>query len=605
MKSTGTFKPVMAIFLLLILLVQAGCSPARETAGVLLERELQETIRGAGIQYHKVLAFVPAPAGQKDLALIFYQLPGGLGASLAAKTTSGWELLGSGTASPGSGPESGMSWTCSNLGKGERSFPVFYGAIAEPKITGVRLELVNGESVGADVVESATSELKVWFVPPDIQTIPGKTAKVLKPSAVAVVGFSKSGEVLYTSDRDTFTPEHQARLSSIWMVDENTGWAMDGRRLLRTSDGGRNWADVTPPGVAKDARGLELEFLDASTAWLAVSSDSQPQLRVFRTTDGGRNWSGTAVEKKSGGNLYGAYVDFIDAKYGLLMIEPEHGMSSRPGELYQTDDGGANWSLVSLSGGRDGEGRLPFSGPVGFRDASTGWLPGRLGAAFIPDHPLYVTRDNGRSWQPQNLPLPPGCEGGGWLDIVSPPVFFNNKDREGHTSGSGLSTRVDAVEVSPVADGFLHAMFVPRTPDETMYATVVYITRDGGNSWQCAMPLKPPGEVDFVDADNGWVWVTRYSNPGTADPVKGTLYRTTDGGGSWVTIDPDRILESFLQQGYSVRKLDFVNKTTGWALLEAPQILLSAPGHPNRAATTLLQTTDGGRTWSPVMPLPG
>ncbi|MFZ5597583.1 MAG: WD40/YVTN/BNR-like repeat-containing protein [Bacillota bacterium] len=430
MKSTGTFKPVVAIFLLLVLLVQAGCSPARETAGVLLERELEETLQGAGIQYHRVLAFVPAPAGQKDLALIFYQLPGGLGASLVAKTTSGWALLGSGTARPGSGPEKGLSWTCSNLGKGERSFPVFYGVIAEPKITGVELELVNGKSVGAEVVETTSGGLRVWFVPPDINTIPGKTAKVLKPPAVAVVGLSRSGEVLYTSDRDTVAPEHQAHLKSIQMVDENTGWAMDGRSLLRTSDGGRNWADVTPPGAGKAVRGLELEFLDASTAWVAVSSDSKPQLTIFRTADSGRNWSGTVVEKKSGGNLYGAYLDFIDAKHGWLMIEPEHGMSSRPGELYQTGDGGDHWSLVSLSGGRDRESRLPFSGPVGFRDASNGWLPGRPGAAFIPDHPLYVTRDGGRSWQPQNLPLPPGCEGGGWLDIISPPVFFSPPDKE-------------------------------------------------------------------------------------------------------------------------------------------------------------------------------
>jgi len=72
-----------------------------------------------------------------------------------------------------------------------------------------------------------------------------------------------------------------------------------------------------------------------------------------------------------------------------------------------------------------------------------------------------------------------------------------------------------------------------------------------------------------------------------------------------VTIDPDQILEGFLQQGYSVRKLDFVNKTTGRALLEAPQILLSEPGHHNRAATTLLQTTDGGKTWAPVVRSPG
>lgn len=105
MNSAGISKPVMAIFLLLVFvfLSQAGCSPARVSAGVLLERELEETLQGAGIQYHKVLAFVPAPAGQMDLALIFYQLPGELGASLVAKTSSGWALMGSGTADPGSG----------------------------------------------------------------------------------------------------------------------------------------------------------------------------------------------------------------------------------------------------------------------------------------------------------------------------------------------------------------------------------------------------------------------------------------------------------------------------------------------------------------------
>jgi photosystem II stability/assembly factor-like uncharacterized protein len=143
-------------------------------------------------------------------------------------------------------------------------------------------------------------------------------------------------------------------------------------------------------------------------------------------------------------------------------------------------------------------------------------------------------------------------------------------------------------------------MFVPKTPDETMYAAVAYITRDGGNSWRCAMPLKPPGDVDFIDAGHGWAWASRLNYSGTADPVKGTLYRTTDGGGTWIAIDPDPILEGFLQQGHNVKKLDFVSKTTGWALLEAPQILLSEPGHPNRPATTLLKTADGGRTWIPV-----
>jgi len=86
---------------------------------------LGETLQKAGIQHHGVLASVPAPTGQEDLALVFYQLPGGLGASLVAKTTTGRELLGSGTARPGSWPERGMSWTCSNLSKGKDPFRCF------------------------------------------------------------------------------------------------------------------------------------------------------------------------------------------------------------------------------------------------------------------------------------------------------------------------------------------------------------------------------------------------------------------------------------------------------------------------------------------------
>lgn len=49
--------------------------------------------------------------------------------------------------------------------------------------------------------------------------------------------------------KDTISVERLA-FDDIHMLDEETGWALDLGQVFRTADGGANWLDVTPPGLA-------------------------------------------------------------------------------------------------------------------------------------------------------------------------------------------------------------------------------------------------------------------------------------------------------------------------------------------------------------------
>lgn len=359
------------------------------------------------------------------------------------------------------------------------------------------------------------------------------------------------------------------QLVSIDMINDTQGWALVKGGVLRTADGGEHWAAVTPPGLANNPWDVESEFYDADHAWLAVRNDDEKSLVVFHTADGGRTWGKSAVPRGSNSLVYGGRLDFIDPERGWLLIEPEHGMSSRPGELYRTTDGGEHWSEVakSVATAPAPENGLPFSGPFSFCNALTGWIGGRQGAAFDPDHPLYMTEDGGRTWRPRDLPLPSGLPDGK-LDVNTPPEFFPAGGQ----------------------DGVLPVVFVPDSHKVSDYATIFYTTGDGGRTWQERSSLPGTGPASFLTAKNWWAWREEPDAAGLAAPVRGKLYRTTDGGENWTVLEPAGDLARALEKGERVRQLDFVTEKMGWLLLA------TADGR----GTELLQTTDGGATWQLV-----
>ncbi|HET9849044.1 MAG TPA: hypothetical protein VFR68_10865 [Candidatus Dormibacteraeota bacterium] len=334
--------------------------------------------------------------------------------------------------------------------------------------------------------------------------------------------------------------------ASMHMVNHSTGWAAGSatNRILRTTDGGTHWNDVTPQDAT--AGTWITFFLDANNAWLASSLQSasgspDTAVEIYRTADAGRTWQRVGVVPADRGGP--SSLDFVDASHGWLTMQLGVAMGSEGIALYGTQDGGATWSKLSEADTSGAPGHLPLScqkaAPV-FLTSSIGWVPGTCSAGGGPF--LYVTHDGGRSWNDASLSVPVG---------FAPSCMCGINSLRFSDSQNGVF-----VLDSYGADGVQH--------------DYLYATFDGGASWMPRAPL--PANcftVDFLSAAAGW----------TLDAKHNTIQYTGDGGQHWSalgTVPSSQVVVDF----------QFVNSAIGWAM------------GSETMGDTLIKTVDGGRTWT-------
>ena len=200
-----------------------------------------------------------------------------------------------------------------------------------------------------------------------------------------------------------FSPE----ITFLHMLNELDGWAITENAILRTTDGGSTWYNVSPQGVTEFGYGTANTFLSASQAWVMVTNWSDPigSGLLYRTSDGGLTWTVYPVAFGSGD------LTFIDEQNGWMMAALGIAAGSMGVAIYQTDDGGATWTQTytndpNLENARDS---LPLGGiksnltPL---NAKTAWVGG---VVYAPEtFYLYKSSDSGQTWAPQTLPAAPG-----------------------------------------------------------------------------------------------------------------------------------------------------------------------------------------------------
>lgn len=327
---------------------------------------------------------------------------------------------------------------------------------------------------------------------------------------------------------------------SLRMHNELDGWAITENAILRTTDGGSTWYNLSPQGVTEFGYGVANTFLNASQAWVMITDASDPAGSglLYRTRDGGLAWTVYPVPFGSGD------LTFIDDTTGWMMASLGIAAGSMGIAIYQTDDGGATWTQTytndpNLENAGDS---LPLGGikknltPL---DAQTAWVGGVIyaPATFY----LYKTVDGGQTWAVQILPPAPAMENTE-VSIDSGPIF------------------------SSPSDGVLPIRFTGET-----YRTGFYVTQDGGASWEFITLMPGSGAVDFVSASDGFFWTGEQ------------FFVTEDGAQSWTTINSDVLF------GESFAGMDFVNTHTGWVWT-----------YDETGQRGLYKTTDGGKTWAPT-----
>ncbi len=127
--------------------------------------------------------------------------------------------------------------------------------------------------------------------------------------------------------------------------EADTIWTgSDDGRVYLTRDGGKNWTDVTPPGMPDFGR---VSLIEASPhnpagAYVAVKNYQNDDRRpyIFKTVDYGKTWS--TIVNGIAGDDYVHAVREDPVRQGLLFAGTEHG-------IHVSFDDGANWQSIALN----------------------------------------------------------------------------------------------------------------------------------------------------------------------------------------------------------------------------------------------------------------
>lgn len=308
-------------------------------------------------------------------------------------------------------------------------------------------------------------------------------------------------------------------ITSIKMLDASTGWGIgqgkpvypgDNDHILRTSDGGLTWRDVTPPqGINPAGRqSATAYFMDADQAWVIFSPGSPvPQdATIWITYDGGQNWTASyPVETSEMMEFFSpGFFSFADEDHGWLLVHAGVGMSHDYIYIYGTTDGGITW--VKLVDPTDAADTTPsmslWKTGMGFRDAQHGWITYEL-QGVARGVWIYGTEDGGVTWNQVELPAPD-----------DKPDLFEN---DGYSCGA-----YDLAYIEPDVGSMTVTCMMGDSYDKSGW---LYRTDDGGANWDIAKLPEPSGSLQMLDEQNGWF-------------VAKKIYRTTNGGASWQAVIP-------------------------------------------------------------------
>ena len=313
------------------------------------------------------------------------------------------------------------------------------------------------------------------------------------------------------------------------------------------------WTDKATTFTAASRGVNSISIVDANTAWVKSFDGSGGAVQTIKeyskTTNGGNNWaSGTIVLGVGTGGLGIGNIVAVSATTAWVSAFPTAG-SNNTGGIWKTVDGGTTWSKQTTA---------PFNTPndsftnwVHFFDANNGVCQGDPAGGYFE---LYTTSNGGTTWTrvpSANIPaVNPTGEYGitNFFEVSSGTIWFGTDlGRIYKSTNMGLTWSVAS---TPVADNLFSFSFkdannglLVKDSDGSMYKTT-----DGGATWVSQTPTGPvyTGDLTYIPGTSSVV------STGAATGASGSSY-STDNGLTWTNIDAAQHLQ-----------VEFFNSTVGF-----------------------------------------
>jgi photosystem II stability/assembly factor-like uncharacterized protein len=285
---------------------------------------------------------------------------------------------------------------------------------------------------------------------------------------------SFSWNVLPTGSTDQFR--------GLAAVDARVAWVSgESGTVLRTTNGGTNWRDVSPP----EAAGLALRDIEAWDGQHAVTLSIGPgkQSNIFSTDDGGVTWT-RAFQNRNRSAFYDCMA-FSDDGTGLALSDPVNGHF----RFAISYDYGHSWTL-----------RVPryiprALGEFAFAASGTCLVAGpghTFWAASGGEHPrIYKTYNAGLTWTARPTPIRSGPSAGIYSIAFHGPALGvavggdyadpENRDAAAATSLDGGDTwGLSSRQVGGYRSG---VDYVTGKIVVAVGPTGSDVSRDGGRTW--------------------------------------------------------------------------------------------------------------------------
>lgn len=321
-----------------------------------------------------------------------------------------------------------------------------------------------------------------------------------------------------------------ARLvETLTYVTPEVAWAVVPSRpywsVVRSTDGGQHWVDVTPTGDGTNG-GVELTVLSATDAIVSYRAYQYSRDSAFAITkDGGHEWT-AAILPNAVSSGPDPLAEGRDGEIWAVLGS---------GEVVSSTDGGGRWSVAVLPPSPKGS-CVPTS--VGFTSSLVGWVSGQCHGAAV----LWQTDNAGASWQQQVLHAGyrpsttivvglPRVDATGLFTTVSSTTAGGGSLAVFSDSGRGwASTPSVSLPAGRLITSFTNSSggWVVDAPSGATTLALAYLTSNGGVNWSLRSLPMLASEVTASDVvTDKTIWILSQTSKGAE------VWSTTDGGRSW------------------------------------------------------------------------